>query len=605
MTVFDHNLRALRSKYPALRAELRHSRSQKLRPIQTRSGLPSATWEGVYVHSKYDPKREAAGVLKEQDLEGITAAVFFGFGLGYMVECFLDLHPGIPALVVEPDMPFFLAALASRDLTHIICSDLVDFLIGTDPDPLAARLEQLPAAGLHVVRLRSVYDKDKDFYEHVDTLLQSFAARKLVNISTMDRFGKLWVRNLFQNVDILLRFPGVRSLEGLFQGIPALTLSAGPSLDEVLPSIQALKQRMLLVAVDTALKPCLACGVEPDFLLVVDPQYWNTRHVDTPIGNVTTILEPATHPRVKRFLSGNGFLTGSFFPLGQYFEEIVGTKGQIGAGGSVSTTAWDFTRFLGIERIYMAGLDLGFPGKKTHCQGTFLESLWYEQANRTESVETRSFNYIHDAFPTRICSNAEESLLCDKRMLIYRSWFEAQMRLHPCVKTYTLARHGAKIAGMPYLDLPSLLDLPLIRPLIMKRLQRVQELLQMRSRASERRALQRAMQDLSTDLQKLERCAAEGSAASEDLERALMHEHDSGPYLARLADIDARILGLSSRNVAGFLLQPFIHRTIDNYSKRKTAEQIVAESKTMYAELREATSFHSQKLAKSLKVIPE
>jgi len=162
-------------------------------------------------------------------------------------------------------------------------------------------------------------------------------AKGAVNENTLRRFGRLWVRNLARNLGPAATSPGVERLEGLFAGMPALVLAAGPSLDAVLPHVRELSRRALVVCVDTALRSLLRFGVEPDFLVVVDPQYWNWRHLaglESP--SSLLVSETAAWPAIFRGSRRGTFLGGSLFPLGRSIEAFAGGK-----GGDVTVRVWD------------------------------------------------------------------------------------------------------------------------------------------------------------------------------------------------------------------------------------------------------------------------
>ena len=146
-------------------------------------------------------------------------------------------------------------------------------------------------------------------------------------------------------------------------GLPALVIAGGPSLDSLAPSLAALRERMVLVSVNTPLRACRERGVEPDFTVVVDPQFWASRSLDWTLAqDGVLVAEPSACPRIFRRETERFFLCSSLFPLGETLEAAVGEKGRLGAGGSVSTSAWDLARLLGARPLYAAGLDLGFPG---------------------------------------------------------------------------------------------------------------------------------------------------------------------------------------------------------------------------------------------------
>ena len=146
--------------------------------------------------------------------------------------------------------------------------------------------------------------------------MESLADRREVNLNTLRRFGRLWVRNLLANLPLFLRAAGTRELEGLFAGMPALLLAAGPSLEPVLAVLPALAERLVLVAVDTSYRLCRQAGVKPDLLVTVDPQYWNSRHLDwAELEGILLASEPSVHPRTfHRPRLPNLYFMSSFSP---------------------------------------------------------------------------------------------------------------------------------------------------------------------------------------------------------------------------------------------------------------------------------------------------
>ena len=128
-------------------------------------------------------------------------------------------------------------------------------------------------------------------------------------------------------------------------------------------------------------------------------------------------------------------LISSLFPLGKYFESLVGEKGQLGAGGSVATTAWDLARFIGCKPIIMAGLDLGFPQNQTHCPETFFETLKLIESNRFHPASSATFKYQYSANPFWVKANNGDRTITDQRMQIYNWWFESQFNHQSCLQS--------------------------------------------------------------------------------------------------------------------------------------------------------------------------
>jgi hypothetical protein len=594
------NLTALYRLHPELRLKaLEEAESPTgFEVVETRSGAPTARLQGTYLHSRYDPAKEARRVVNEEAGATASAAVVLGFGFGYLVEAFCEAQPGKPLVVVEQDKGLFLQALIARDLRNLLILPNIHWHLGDEPEAVMMSIETLPLQQLCVLRLRPLIASRSEYYQRIEALLLSVFDKRAVNINTLKRFGQLWVRNLLSNLDRFAANPGISVVQNHFSSVPALVVAAGPSLDDVLPHLKALKEHMLIVAVDTSYRFCKNQGVEPDFLVSVDPQYWNSRHLDWLEREQTVLVsESSAHPRI--FRSGGKeedtvLFVSSFFPLGKYIEEIIGHRGLIGAGGSVATTAWDVCRYLGCPSIYMAGLDLGFPGKRTHSRGAFFEESMHTYSCRLSTAEQMIFRYLHQAVPTALANNQGGRTLTDRRMLIYKWWFENQMKQQFQTggpTTFTLATGAIAIEGLELVEVTEIFKLPKCRSRIDAALS---DLHHEKSGTDNRRAqIRQSLRRLAVELDKLQDLAKRGI-------KLCVSDYGSGKAVARLAKVDKDILSLASRQIAGFLFQPLIRRILDNPEGPRDYAQALATSRQLYEQLLTSASYHSELLHKSL-----
>jgi hypothetical protein len=590
------NLEALAGRDPGLARRLGEApvAGNALQIIPSAGGLPTARLGGALLHGAHDPRREAARqVASETDGETSTVVVL-GFGLGYPAEQVLADRQGASLLVVEPDAAVFAAALAARDLRGLLSSPRAVFHVGSPPEGLPAALEQLPLEKTVFLPLRPRVEKDPEAFRAAEEIARSFLLRREVNVNTLRRFGRLWVRNLCRNVAAFAEAPGILPLVELFAGIPALVLGGGPTFDEVAPRLPELARRMLVVAVNTSLRPCLAAGVCPDITLVVDPQYWASRSLDwalPPRGLI--VAEPSTHPRAVRAAGDRLLLCGSLFPLGEMMEAAVGPRGKLGAGGSVSTSAWDLARLAGCSPVYTAGLDLGYPGMRTHAARAFFEEGWLSAGTRLAPAEGMSRSSLREIglFPVRSAGGGWVST--DRRMLLYKWWFENAIAMRPGLISRVLSPHGVGIEGMPCAGLEEALCHPPARERIEAALGRASEALAA-ARASapgRRQALASALARLQDQLLHLEQAARRGEASTAALGEVLARGLDPGPHIRALDRVDEEILEASSRNVAGFLIQSFIHRVQGGAQEAAGSPAVLAASREMYGGIRESALF--------------
>ena len=358
---------------------------------------------------------------------------------------------------------------------------------------------------------------------------------------------------------------------------------------------------MVVVSVNTSLRACRERGVEPDFTVVVDPQFWASRSLDWTLAvDGVLVAEPSTCPRVFRRETEKFFLCSSLFPLGETLEAAFGEKGRLGAGGSVSTSAWDLARLIGARPLYAAGLDLGFPGMRTHCRGSYPESMWLAAADRFAPVEASGFHALRDIglFPTRSAGGGVTAT--DRRMLLYKWWFENQLRMHPECEAMTLSPQGVAISGMPVARIEDALGLPIVRPEIDRRMAAVRG---MRGRARGRRRRGRSSLPSSASWRNnwvsWSGFRRAGGRAAVSWGCCWRHTATPARAWSRWTLIDQGILALSARNIAGFLIQSVIHGITAEGEGPLDPKLIVTRSEAMYTGIAESASWQRRLLQRA------
>ncbi len=556
------------------------------------NGSPTLIAAGRYLHSRVDPQREAARAMAACARREPAAVLLFGLGLGYHAAYLVEHTESTRVVVFEPVARIVSIAREHGSLERPLQSGRLT--IAGDADSLSRLLPQTAAEGFETFVLPGAL-RLSDEYAAARRISDSFYRRLEINHNTLQRFGRLWVRNLCRNLDVIADAYAVASLTNAFSGIPVLLLAAGPTLDQILPVLPELSRRHLTIAVDTAIAPALRAGVRPDFAVVVDPQYWNARHLDR-LASETTMLvsEPSAHPSVFRPFAAQTFLCSSVFPLGRAFEQSLGHFGVLGAGGSVATTAWDLGRLIGAADIAVAGLDLGFPDGRTHCRSSYFEHLALLCGIRYATAESVVFRYVWGAGAHAIEANDGATILSDRRMEIYRRWFAEQLALPGAPPTLAITAGGAAVDGILRPSLVRALAKPPCRDEIDRRMAAMRSTLP--PKESRRRASLAARADelrgLLEDLQGV----AEQAAATV---RRIRQDRQTGERVdfTPLIPLDRRLGRHPAGAIGGFLIQDAISRIRAGYGSADLGEQIDA-SLRMYEGLAEAAAYHADQLGR-------
>jgi hypothetical protein len=621
----EANFRILAAQYPGLAEKLLREAPEDLsegtlRVETAQSGDPTLLLGGLHVHSPRDPVREGRRLAESAGGEG--PLVILGFGLGYAAEAAANAAPERPLIVVERRPAILKTALETRDLSVFLTRRRALFVTGGSPDAVVGALRLLEdnrtgsqgSGPCALIRNRALVSFDPEWYAEAERRINAWSSREDVNMATLRRFGKRWVRNLAVNREAIRDTPGVSELFARLPPLPfpALLVAAGPSLDRIAPLLPELAKRAVVVAVDTSQRLLLERGVDPDFTVAVDPQYWNARHLDrAPAPHTCLIAESAVWPSVLREPFAHSLLCASLFPLGRFIEERIGPKGSLGAGGSVATTAWDFARALvcgsqGVcgtqgacdsQRvagdIWVAGLDLSFPKLKTHFRGALFETRSLVEARRFLPAETLSVRALRDGRPFRAPSASGGEVFTDRRLALYASWFENQARLYPRIRNHSLSPDGLALGGFPVSPVEELLALPPRRGEITELLAEAfsgldRDFNAPAEREDRSRQYRIASEDLLRGLESLRTLAAESALLAAGAGSA---HRDS--VLRRLDEANRRIVESEVKDIAGFLFPPLAElEASPEKAETDPYGRHLELSAKLYRSLAETTEYH-------------
>ncbi|MCR5725800.1 MAG: DUF115 domain-containing protein [Treponema sp.] len=567
---WTNNIALFSSRFPALAARFGISpqtpepdaQSLPFTPVSARNGSCTAQSEGKFLHSQYNPQREAEQAVAAIHKANPLATAFLGFGLGYAPAACAKLYPNDTLLIIEPSADWFFASLACADWQPVFTAKNIVLAIQAGVEEVTALIEKAGGGISDNVALLSnsaCTAHAQDYFSALTASLKRSKQKESINTVTLERFSRLWLRNSCRNLKNTARLSGVARYKNACAAIaateplPALVLAAGPTLQELLPALPELKKRMLIICVDTALRACLSAGVEPDFIVLVDPQYYAWRHI-AGLSAPTSVLitESAAYPAVYRFPCREIILCSSLFPLGKYFEKQLGSKGELAAGGSVSTTAWDFARLCGAKRIYMAGLDLGYPKLETHIRGSTFEEKLHGTSGRTRTAETGGSATLFGANMRRAKSYDGGPILTDDRMQLFAWWFESkQAEYGPTagIQTYTLSAHSLCIPGIKIADAQALLLEPErrhAREAFFKS--------EKREAKPDTQAFDTVLATLKAGMESLYQTARKGLAlCTEAQDSTARLKKGVGYYISALEAIDAQILNSEIKDIAALV----------------------------------------------------
>ncbi|MCH7700550.1 MAG: motility associated factor glycosyltransferase family protein [Planctomycetes bacterium] len=442
---------------------------RRLELSETRSGkwtasVPTPDGGRCFLHSRYDPVAEADQLAAAQVRSDCYCYVVLGFGLGYHVRSLFDALVGESILVVcEPSAETLATALTCVDLSDAFASGRLIVLTTTDKSRIHATLA--PRQGLTLLGTRFVtHGPSKqiagEFHNELSRRITEFLEFARMSLVTLVANAQITCRNIANNLSTYVTTPPIDVLENRFKGMPAVVVSAGPSLAKNVHLLAEAKGRAVICAVQTVLKPLLQRGIRPDFVTSLD-FHEMSRHFFEGLGDaseVHLVAEPkATWHVIDEYPGPVSLLFNPFA------EMLLGTqlaaRGELKAGATVAHLAFYLARYMGCDPIVFVGQDLAFTDHVFYVPGVEIHETWRGELNRFNTMESKEFERI--LRNRRILNRTQDvngaEVFTDQLLSTYREQFEADFE-QTSARIINATEGGAHLQGTEAISLREVLD---------------------------------------------------------------------------------------------------------------------------------------------------
>lgn len=330
-----------------------------------------------------------------KELEEARVIAAIGFGLGYNLEEALKVAKGpLLTLIVEPRVDVFWAALRSRDLTHLLTLPRTHLLLrdGLDFDEDLSRATAF--LGLTVSRFMVPVvhpggcEVFGDLYRERARRIRETIVQSLVQLGNSAEDTLIGLKQMAENVEFAVRSPDIADLEGKFRGVPAIVVSAGPSLDKNFHLLERAVGKAVILCADTVLRKLLRAGIKPHVVAALERgrvvYEAHFRDVVAP-PDVLLLGQAVVVPEVFARYTGPFALT---FKGGLPLDEWVAWMFDLSplrAGSSVAHMCYNLAVAMGCDPIVFVGQDLAYgEGGRTHSSAT----AW-EKGDRPAELQER------------------------------------------------------------------------------------------------------------------------------------------------------------------------------------------------------------------------
>jgi hypothetical protein len=385
-------------------------------------------------------RQKGKGIPKISDyghLKSSEVIIIYGFGLGEHVLDIINSTPqSVFILVIESEIKLFRAALELVDIEPIVSCGRISLSIGEDSiSAVFGRIEEyfgvFTARDVKVIKYPPSLEINPSYYAEIDNRIKELLNLARLNRATLEKFTPVWQGHIFSNLMAILTRPGINGLFGRFKDKPAVIVSAGPSLDKNIKWLSAAKGKIIIIAVDTAVRTLLSNNLKPDFLLSLDPlveNYYHLEGLEPQLKDVCLVANPVTYPEIIKRYRGDILIMGYGEPLMQWLEGFIGEKGKTAVGGSVATSAFDFAHRLGAAPIILIGQDLSFYGRRAYTGGSYYNQRWIEEINFNETLPMKHNAAVLQEEGDEMEDFFSGTVITSGKMLSWKKWFEIMIK---------------------------------------------------------------------------------------------------------------------------------------------------------------------------------
>lgn len=405
------NLSALSRRNPRLaEAVLAAAPAPGIRFVMTDDGVLSADLGERALASRRRPLDEAKRLADTLEPANAGCAVVLGFGVGHHVRLLAERMEGVGVVACfEPDLELLRAVFERID--HSAWLAMGTTAIFHDADDRAGVTfgvqgwEAPLAVGAQIIEHAPSRPRLGDAAGRFAQTFSSVVGTVRTHVITTMMHADVTARNALMNVAHYAGMAGIGELQGAALGRPAIVVSAGPSLKRTIQHLKdpAVRERCVIVAVQTVLKQLLSEGIRPHFVCALDYHEVSRRFYEgltaEDVQGVTLVAEPKANAAILDAFPGEKRLVGD-----EFLEELFafddsgagfgGTHAPMKPGATVAHLAYYLARFLGADPVILTGQDLAFTDGQYYSAGAAIHDTWACELNAFNTLEMMEWQRI-------------------------------------------------------------------------------------------------------------------------------------------------------------------------------------------------------------------
>lgn len=458
--MFAENKRILKNIYPNLWERLKTFESftdtSLIQVEETRTG-DKTIWvdrdgRKVYLHSKYNPIREAETLIEDyKDIDDDTTIIFYGTGLGYHIDLFLKKFPHVNYYIYEPIPEMLCKYLEHNSLKSLSSLKLKDIVLA-DREPnirkfFSRLIDKSNGKFIHIT-LNSHRNVFHEEYDRFIKLFKEIVKSKKINIGANLKFQERWILNSLKNFKEVLNTPNILlEKKGAFKNKPAILVAAGPSLNEEIENIRYIKENRLayIFSVGSAVNTLVYNDIYPDAACTYDPSIYNQnvfkKLKEYEIKDIPMIFGSSVgYETLVNYLGDKYHMITSQDTVSNYFLKNKGGQSinMVQDASTIAIITLQLLYELGFNPIILVGQNLAYRGKERHSEGVYY-------SREVTANEMAKGIWVKDVYGNEVLTNEGFNSM--------RQQMEFYIKILSNIKVINTTKGGAYIEGTNFIEL--------------------------------------------------------------------------------------------------------------------------------------------------------
>ncbi len=473
--ILQRNLNAIRARSPIAAAQIEAaSSSTNIQFLQAPGGELVGILDGRAMCSKRKPIDEATTWAKQHDPKQAGFYGVLGFGIGHHLQALTALHKKLSVvLCFEPDTALLKAVLERVDHSQWISESL--FLLTTTPEDaveisqLITGSEAFLTTGVELApHPPSTKRLGQQGTQFSSTLLDVIKSSRTHLVTVLSHSG-FTLRNILMNAGAYAMGSGIKPLQDSCKGQTAILIAAGPSLQRNLHLLEdpEIRNRAVIIAVQTMLKPLLERGIKPHFVTALDHHEISKRFYEgltaEDVQGIRLIAEPKANAAIINTFPGEILYTNELQLTKLLGEDLYNDMGTIEAGATVAHLNYYLAKYFGCSNIILIGQDLGFTDGQYYSAGASIHQVWSGELSEHRTLEM--FEWERIARIKSLLRVKEDihgrAIFTDEQMSTYIAQFESDFSndtQHNNLRIINATQGGVNIAHTEVMTLQEALD---------------------------------------------------------------------------------------------------------------------------------------------------